>query len=150
MFDVLWWHWAVLGFGCLLAELMLPAFILVWFGLAAFVVTAVVLLAPDMPLSGQILLWTLGSLGMMFAWFRVFKKGDHKSMIGRSSANLVGETGMIAEAVAPFKQGKVRFQKPMVGSDIWACMADEEIAAGTRVRVQSVEGNTVFVKKLEG
>lgn len=148
--ELLWWHWAVLGFAFILAELLLPAFVLVWFGLGGFFVMAALLLMPDLALSSQLLIWTLSSIVMTALWFRVFKRNQHKSLIGRSSASLVGEIGMIAEAVAPFKPGKVRFQKPMVGSDIWACTAQEEIAAGTRVRVESVEGNTVIVKKQEG
>lgn len=150
MIDLLWWHWAVLGFGFILAELALPAFVLVWFGLGGFVVMAALLLSIDLSLTMQLLLWGLSSLAMMVLWFRVFKRGAHKILVGRASASLVGEIGMIAETVAPFKAGKVRFQKPIVGSDLWSCTAQEEIIAGTRVRVVSVEGNSVIVKKLEG
>ncbi|MFA6280087.1 MAG: NfeD family protein [Bdellovibrionales bacterium] len=150
MIDLFWWHWALVGFGFILAELLLPAFVLIWFGLGGFLVMAALLLLSSLSLAAQLLVWTLSSIGMMLLWFRVFRRGSHKSLIGRSSANLVGEIGMIAEGVAPFKAGKVRFQKPIVGSDLWDCMADEEIIAGTRVRVESVEGNSVIVKKLEG
>ncbi|MDD3182773.1 MAG: NfeD family protein [Alphaproteobacteria bacterium] len=150
MIDLLWWHWAVLGFGFIMAELALPAFVLVWFGLGGFVVMAGLLLSPHLSLTGQLLIWALSSFVMMVLWFSVFKRGAHKILVGRSSASLVGEVGLIAETVAPFKAGKVRFQKPMVGSDLWSCTSHEEIIAGTRVRVVRVEGNSVVVKKLEG
>lgn len=150
MIDLLWWHWAVLGFAFILAELALPAFVLVWFGLGGFVVMAALLVLADVALSMQLLLWALSSIAMMVLWFTVFKRGSHKILVGRSSASLVGEIGLVAEGVAPFKAGRVRFQKPMVGSDVWSCTAEEEIIAGTRVRVVSVEGNSVVVKKLEG
>lgn len=150
MIELLWWHWALLGFGLMLAELVVPAFFLIWFGLGGLLVMLALLAMPDMSMTAQILLWTITSLAMMIVWFRVFKRGDYKSLIGRASVNLVGEVGLIAESVAPFKTGKVRFQKPIVGSDLWNCTAQEEIIAGTRVRVESVEGNTVNVKKLEG
>ena len=146
-FEPLWWHWALLGFGFILAELALPAFVLVWFGLGGFLVMVAVLAAPVLDLTAQLLTWTLSSLLMMVIWFKVFKRSYHKILVGRSSANLIGEVGMIAEAVAPFKQGKVRFQKPIVGSDVWSCTAEEEIKAGVRVRVVSVEGNNVQVKR---
>jgi membrane protein implicated in regulation of membrane protease activity len=150
MIDLLWWHWAVIGFGLMLAELAIPAFVVFWFGLGGFVVMAALLVMPEIVLSSQLLIWTASSILMAILWFRVFKRGSHKILVGRSSANLVGEVGLVSEAVAPFKSGKVRFQKPMVGSDVWECLADEEIIAGTRVRVERVEGNTVIVKKLEG
>lgn len=146
-FEPLWWHWALVGFGFILAELALPAFVLVWFGLGGFLVMLALLIVPDMTLAMQLLIWTLSSLAMMALWFKVFKRGAHKVLVGRSSASLVGEIGLIAETVAPFKQGKVRFQKPIVGSDVWNCTAEEEIVAGTRVRVAAVEGNIVTVKK---
>jgi len=149
MIDLLWWHWALVGFGFILAELALPAFVLVWFGLGGFIVMIAMLLAPSLSLAMQLLVWTLSSLGMMMIWFRVFKRGAYKVLIGRSSAALVGEVGMIAQAVGPFKPGKVRFQKPIIGSDLWSCTSEQDIIAGTRVRVESVEGNTVIVKKLE-
>ncbi|HAX91559.1 MAG TPA: hypothetical protein DCY07_05035 [Rhodospirillaceae bacterium] len=146
--SLLWWHWALVGFGFILAELALPAFFLLWFGVGGFLVMAALLIAPALALEAQLLLWTVSSIAMMALWFTVFKRGYHKVFIGRSSANLVGEIGMIVEVVAPYKEGKVRFQKPIVGSDLWDCMAQEELIAGTRVRVESVEGNKVIVKKV--
>lgn len=149
MFDVLWWHWALIGFGFMLAELALPIFVLVWFGLAGFLVMLCMLLVPEMSLTAQILTWTISSIILMVLWFRVFRRSHHRSLIGRSSADLEGEIGMIAHRVAPFKTGKVRFQKPLVGSDLWECTSSQEIEAGVRVRVESVEGNEVVVKRLE-
>lgn len=148
-FEPLWWHWALVGFGFLLAELMLPVFVLVWFGLAGFLVMLAMLVVPDLSLTAQVLIWTLASLAMMGLWFRIFRRSYHKILVGRSSANLEGEIGVIAQPVAPFKPGKVRFQKPLVGSDVWDCLAEEEISHGARVRVVRVEGNKVVVRRAE-
>jgi membrane protein implicated in regulation of membrane protease activity len=148
--ELLWWHWAVLGLGLILSELVVPAFFMVWFGLGGLLVSLALGAGVMLTLTQQVLLWTLTSILMTVLWFRLFKRGYHKSLIGRASAQLVGETGIIARPVAPFKNGKVRFQKPLVGSDLWDCVADEEIGEGARVRVESVEGNIVTVKKLEG
>lgn len=148
--QLLWWHWAVLGFGLVLAELVVPTFVMVWFGLGGFLVMAALLLWPGLPLDGQLLLWTLSSIAMTILWFRVFRRDAHKSTVGRASASLEGEVGMIVEPVAPFKSGKVRFQKPLVGSDLWDCLAEVPIEVGARVRVEKVEGNIVTVKKMEG
>lgn len=150
MLELLWWHWAVLGFVLIVAELVLPSFVIVWFGLGGFLVAMALGLMPDLSLAVQLLIWTLSSIGMTFLWFRVFKPSHHKSLIGRASAQLVGEVGMVVIEVAPFKAGRVRFQKPLVGSDIWDCRADETLESGTRVKVESVDGNVVTVKKVEG
>ncbi len=149
MIELLWWHWAVIGFGFILAELALPIFVLIWFGLAGFLVMASMLLVPSLDLTSQLLIWTIASILMMILWFRIFRRSYHKVFVGRSSANLVGEIGLIVQTVAPFRAGKVRFQKPLVGSDLWDCTAEEEIPEGARVRVEAVEGNMVVVKKVE-
>lgn len=150
MIDLFWWHWAILGFVLILGELVIPSFVIVWFGLAGFLVSAAMAVDPSLSLTAQILIWVVCALIMMVLWFRVFKRSHHKILIGRASAALVGEIGMISASVAPFKNGKVRFQKPLVGSDTWDCVAQEEIEVGARVRVERVEGNTVTVKKMEG
>jgi membrane protein implicated in regulation of membrane protease activity len=143
-----WWVWALIGFGGLLAELVFPAFVLIWFGLGGLAVMLVALVLPDLGFEAQIFLWVLLSAALTFAWFRFFKKGLPKSLVGQAS-HLLGEVGLLSEAVAPFKRGKVRFQKPMLGSDQWDCIANEEIAAGTRVKIVSIDGNMIVVTKTE-
>jgi membrane protein implicated in regulation of membrane protease activity len=61
---------------------------------------------------------------------------------------VIGEIGMLVQDVAPYRNGQVRFQKPLMGSDTWACMADEELSSGARVRVTSVEGTLLKVGKV--
>jgi membrane protein implicated in regulation of membrane protease activity len=82
---------------------------------------------------------------MVFLWFRIFKPGFHKTRIGMADANVVGEVGMLIHDVRPFSNGQVRFQKPILGADVWDCMADEPIKGGERVRVIKVEGSLVKV-----
>ena len=55
--------------------------------------------------------------------------------------------GLLVGAVEPFQRGKVRFQRPILGADEWACVAESAIAAGERVRVISVEGSFLKVAK---
>ncbi len=148
MIELLWWHWAIAGFGFILAELLLPAFVLIWFGLGAFIVMAAKLLLPGLGLTPQILLWSLSSILMIVLWFKVFKRHHHKTFVGRSSAHIEGEVGILIEPVAPFKNGRVRFQRPVLGSDNWECIADEPVEVGARVKVLKVEGSLVTVGKV--
>ena len=59
----------------------------------------------------------------------------------------MGEIGLLVGAVAPFARGKVRFQRPILGSEEWVCTADAAIAAGERVKVVAVEGSYLKVSK---
>lgn len=142
-----WWQWAVLGIGLIIAELAIPAFFIVWFGLGALLVSIVLLVAPSLSLTAQLLTWTLASIAMVVLWFRIFKPGMHKTKIGMSDSNIVGEVGMLIRDVEPFQKGQVRFQKPLVGSEVWECISDETIKSGERVRVLGIEGSFLKVGK---
>lgn len=143
-----WWHWAVAGIVLILAELAVPAFVLVWFGLGGLAVALVVAVLPQVVLTAQLFLWLAVSLSLVAVWFKFFKPGFHKTRIGMSDANIIGEVGLLTHPVASFQKGEVRFQKPMVGSDVWPCIADEAIAAGERVKVLTVEGSFLKVGKI--
>ena len=145
--DLEWWHWIVLGVALVVAELAVPAFFIIWFGFGAMLVGLVLLLAPGLTLSAQIGVWVLASVAMTVLWFRVFKRSQHKTLIGTAAGEVIGEIGLLVSAVAPFERGKVRFQRPVLGAEEWACVAESAIAAGQRVRVVSVEGSYVKVAK---
>jgi len=142
-----WWTWIVGGIALILAELAIPSFFVIWFGLGALLVGLLALLLPGLSLTAQLAIWTAASLAMVFLWFRVFKPGFHKTRIGTSAGEAVGEIGLLVSAVAPFERGKVRFQRPVLGSDEWVCVADVSIAAGERVKVVAVEGSFLTVVK---
>lgn len=123
-------------------------FVVFWFGLGALIVGLLLLTMPDLSLATQMLIWSVASCAMVVLWFRLFKPHLHKTRVGMSdNATLIGEVGLMLRDVDQFQRGEVRFQKPMMGADRWGCIADEAIAAGERVRVVSVEGTLVKVKK---
>jgi inner membrane protein len=141
-----WWHWIVGGIALVLAELVIPSFFIVWFGLGALL-TGLLALAFDLSVTAQLATWTLASLAMVGLWFRVFRQSFVKTRIGTADGEVIGEIGLLVSAVAPFERGKVRFQRPVLGSEEWVCLADAAIAAGERVRVVAVEGSFLKVSK---
>ncbi len=148
--DLAWWHWMVLGLALGLLELAVPSFFIIWFGLGALLVGVAMLAAPGIAFSGQVMLWTAASVAMTVLWFKVFRREDGKTRSGQADEAL-GEIGVLVRAVEPLgvssPRGDVRFQKPVMGSDVWPCLADEAIAAGERVRVLAVDGQILKVGK---
>jgi len=142
-----WWTWVVGGIALILAELAIPSFFIVWFGLGAILVGLLMLALPHLSLTAQLAVWTLASLAMVVLWFRVFKRSFYRTRIGTADGGVIGEIGVLVSAVAPFERGKVRFQRPLLGSEEWVCLADAAIAAGERVRVVAVEGCYLKVGK---
>lgn len=145
----LWHHWAILGVLLVISELVFPAFVLVWFGLGALLVAAALALLPAMELVPQLLIWIVASVAFVLLWFKVFKPHQHKILIGRASAQVIGEVGLLVNDVDKFQKGRVRFQAPVIGADVWDCIADEPIKAGSHVKVVSVEGTLVKIAKTE-
>lgn len=139
-----WWYWIVGGIMLVLAELLIPSFFIVWFGLGALLV-GLLTLAFNLSATAQVVTWTLASIAMVILWFRVFKQNFVKTRSGTADGEAIGEIGLLVNAVAPFTKGKVRFQRPVLGSDEWVCLADGEIAAGERVKIISIEGSFLKV-----
>ena len=148
--ELAWWQWMVLGLGLGLLELVVPSFFIIWFGLGALLVGLAMVIVPGMSFSSQIVLWTIASVLMTVLWFWVFRRDDGKTRSGQANEAL-GEIGVLVRAVEPLgiesARGEVRFQKPVMGSDVWPCLADEAIAAGERVKVLAVDGQILKVGK---
>ncbi|TAH50042.1 MAG: NfeD family protein [Betaproteobacteria bacterium] len=142
-----WWHWMIAGLGLVLLELAIPAFFVIWFGLGAILVALVLFFAGDLSLTNQISLWIVTSLAMVVLWFRVFKRNQHKTLVGTADGEVIGEIGLLVGAVAPYQHGRVRFQRPVLGADEWVCLSESAITAGERVRVVAIEGSFVRVTK---
>ncbi|WP_223871819.1 NfeD family protein [Candidatus Dactylopiibacterium carminicum] len=140
-----WWHWLVLGFALCVAELAMPAFVLIWFGLGALLVGVLTWLLP-FGLVAQVVAWTVFSAAMLAVWLRYFRDRRQTTRAGASDA-AIGEIGLLVRGVQPFgPPGEVLFQRPLLGSDRWLCNADVALPPNARVRVVAVEGNVVRVE----
>ncbi|MDR2188020.1 MAG: NfeD family protein [Azonexus sp.] len=147
--QIEWWYWIVGGLALIVAELAVPSFFIIWFGLGALIVGLLTLLL-GLALPAQLTVWTIASLLMVWLWFKVFKGSFQKTHIGTADGGVIGEIGLLVGAVAPFERGKVRFQRPVLGADEWSCRADAAIAAGERVRVTGIEGSFLKVERAAG
>ncbi|WP_227428845.1 NfeD family protein [Psychrobacter sp. I-STPA6b] len=140
------WHWLVLGMILIIAEMFLPTFASLWFGIAAIIVA---LLAWLLPLSilWQVIIWLSLSVIMALAWFKYIKPlSVDRTKAGLGGSVIIGETGMIVVKPQPEKLGKVRFSVPIVGADEWLCRTrDEVVEVGDRVTVIDITGNELIV-----
>lgn len=143
----LWWHWLALGLVLIGAELVVPSFTIVWFGLAACLVGLVLLAAPATPVGVQLLVWAAASSACTWFWFRWFKpKMADRTKAGMSQEAIIGETGMMLRGVAtPLERGRIRFAVPVLGAEEWDCMSADRLAAGDYARVVGIEGHVLTV-----
>ena len=143
--EMQWWIWLVFGIALMLLELVLPTFFILWFGIGAVLVSLVSLAAPSLQLDMQGLLWVLFSSLTTALWFKVFRRKQPD--VRWTADSVIGEVGLLTSSVSQFQKGRVRFQKPILGNEEWTCIANADIAAGERVRIVAIEGNTVRVAK---
>ena len=152
--NVVYWHWISFGFLLMLAELATFSFFLLWMGVAALVVGAMMALTP-LSFNTQLIAWVLLSVCFLILWFKfVSPKMKTRSTAGMAMESLVGETGRVLNYAAQKSRGKVRFSAPLLGSDEWEFIHDAPhdvpLDPGDPVVVTGVSGNALLVKKGNG
>ena len=147
-FGPQYWHWIVFGMLLIIAELFIPSFTIFWFGLAALAVGLVLLAAPGIDFTWQLLAWALASCLMTLGWFKLFKPlMADRTKAGISREAIMGETGLVIRTPEESKRGVVRFATPLLGEDEWPFICEQPVAAGDRVAVSDISGNTLIVVK---
>ncbi|HJN95151.1 MAG TPA: NfeD family protein [Gammaproteobacteria bacterium] len=147
-FALLYWHWIVFGIALMLFEIFLGSFFIFWFGAAAVVVGLLLIPLPAITETAQIIMWAVSSTAFAFAWFKLIKPLNvDKTKAGLSREALLGEIGQVLKIPNGEKRGKVRFPAPLLGSDEWLIISQEDLDIGDRVSVVDLSGNSLIVKK---
>jgi inner membrane protein len=148
-FEIEYWHWVVFGVLLMLSEIPLTTFFVLWFGVAAIIVGAIVFFVPDISLSWQIFSWTLLSSLLAVAWFKYLKPlSIDRTKAGLSREAIVGEVGQVISVPNEKRRGRLRFPAPILGDDEWQIISSDSLAVGDRVRVKDVSGNALLVEKV--
>lgn len=145
-----YWLWLVLGMLLIALEIVLPAFITLWFGLSAIVVGGIVFFLPDLSLSIQIFIWTLLSVITAFLWFKFLRPlSTDKTKAGLAREAIIGQTAMVIQCPTENTRGTLRLIVPFLGSDEWQFIlqTEQEISNGDRVKIVDVSGNSLIVNK---
>ena len=136
----------VLGIGMMIAEVFLPSFgALGLGGLAAFVIGSIVLMDTDTPgfelsrsLVGGVATFA-GAVMLGTVWLAARAR---RRPVATGAEQLIGG---VAEVAAGFSdRGQVR-----IYGELWNAVSAMPVAAGQRVRVDRVEGLTLFVSPVE-
>jgi len=146
--EMLYWHWLVLGLVLIVAEIFIPSFTILWFGLGALVVGVAALLF-EISFSIQVLIWTVFSVLFTVLWFKLVKPkmvDSSNSQAARESA--IGESGQVIKLPAGDTKGKLRFSTPILGEDEWEFSCEAEVDLGDRLHIQEISGNVLVVAKL--
>ena len=122
--------WFILGLVLLLLELVMPGFVIFFFGVGAWI-TALVCLFANPGINLQVIIFAVTSVLALLAFRKMIQNKFIYSKNDRSDAVEDEFTGKEAVAVADFgadKTGKVEFK----GTN-WKAESDSEIHAGQKV-----------------
>ena len=140
-----YWLWLLCGTALLMVEIAAPHFVTIWFALAAILTGVSAYWIED--LAVQLAIFAVSSVLLFsFGWGWLRKNLEMSGAKGKRSA--IGEAGTVVSAnVGHPPAGKVRFQVPINGEDVWDYVSDERLSPGDRCEVTELLGNSVKVRK---
>lgn len=128
--------WLIMGIMCFLLELMLPGFIIFFFGLGAWVTALVCWLYPVNVIT-QLAVFLSSSLLSLFILRGIIRKTFFGGVAtAEEEMNVMaGESGTVSEDIIPPAEGKIEYS-----GTHWRAVADEPITKGVIVTILSQDG----------
>lgn len=139
--------WAILGVVLLITEILVPAFLFLWFGAAAFVVAVMAALGVT-SMTVQLLAFAFISTALVLASRTIFKDYFFKTSPGANTrTNADALVGLVGLVIAPVDNLSGTGQVKLQGME-WSARSASgtPIAEGMRVKVVSVEGVKLIVE----
>jgi inner membrane protein len=131
-----WLIWFLIGIGLAFLELQLPVFVLIFFGIGALV-TSGVLLAVDLSITQQVMLFLAGSIlslvGLRKVMIKVFQ-GESSDAADELDAPPVGVRVKVVRPISPAMPGKISYR-----GSFWGATADEPIETGETAEIIGFE-----------
>jgi membrane protein implicated in regulation of membrane protease activity len=136
-----WWHWWILAAVLAALETVVPGAIVIWFGVSAFVVGALLLMLP-VPVPLQIVLFGVLGVVSMLIWRRLKNPEEGESTQPTLNQRGVHYIGQVYTLVEPIVSGTGKIQ---VGDTVWLARGGDA-PVGARVRVIGVDGAVLQVE----
>ena len=152
MSDWFWVLWSILGAILIVAEVFTSGFVLLWFGIGALAAAFAGLVGID-SLAIQFTIFIVVSVGLTAASRTIFLNYFSREKSGDSLRSgvdaLPGKIGtVVSSSKGALQEGAVK----VFGSTWTAYPAAGEapLEAGERVCVESVEGASIYVRRIDG
>jgi len=150
MDGIEWIGWAVLGVILIIAEIFTSGFVLLWFGIGAMAAALAGIVGIGLPF--QFLIFLVISVGLTAASRTIFVNYFSKERSGddlKSGVDaLPGKIGtVVSSSSGALHEGAVK-----VFGSTWTAFpaeGDAPLEAGDRVRVERVQGASIFVRRVD-
>jgi membrane protein implicated in regulation of membrane protease activity len=134
--------WACAALLLMAAEMAAPGAFMLWLGLAAAGVFAIVMVVPDLAPIWQAVSFVLLSIVSVTVYWRVFRKqhtASDQPLLNRKAMQLVGQVYPLESAIV---DGRGRLK---IGDAFWA-VEGPDATMGTPVKIVSVHGMSLKVQ----
>ncbi|MBI2427451.1 MAG: NfeD family protein [Ignavibacteriales bacterium] len=141
--------WFLCGLIFLLSELVIPGFVIFFFGIGAWIVALLLWMNVDMSFTTQLFIFLLSSV-VSLVLFRRFGKNYYQAKVKKDDAqkfdDIRGEKATVLRDITPNGvEGKVEFH-----GTVWNAESDVPIAKGAVVEVVEQNNLTLKVKPASG
>lgn len=141
--NIMWLIWLAIGVGFILAELMAPGFIVIFFGVGALIAGATAFFGSTLQM--QLVVFGASSLALLL----LLRRFMAPIFLGSSASvdndvekdHAIGAKAEVVEPITPPQQGRIKFQ-----GTFWTAESTEKIGVGATVRIVSrlPENDNIF------
>lgn len=130
--DITIYHWLALGLLLLIAEMLGASGFLLGAAAAAFGMSAILWLVPDMGITWQLVLYAIGAVVLSVIYFQLFRDAQStpaRPMLNNRAKRLLGHRFTLEQDI-DLGHGKVQ-----IGDTLWSVETDTPLPKGTLVEV---------------
>ena len=137
----LFMQWLCIGVGLGVLELIVPGTYLIWFGLAALVVSGMTYLEPDLSLMWQ-LIWlsVFSGIFVLIGW-KIYGRIIFRSIIPEKYKNLNDPIAQLVGKTVKVVEIKGRKVQVAVGDTVWPAVSGEHLKVGDEVVITGSDNN---------
>lgn len=135
-------HWFVLGFALTVLEIVIPGFVIFWFGIAGVLTGVIALFVPSVPL--QVAVFVVLSGVLVFSAQKLARRWTRHSPERVGAERLNNAEGLVVNRIQPPAMGMVK-----VLGELWRAEALTTIEEGQQIIVRQVVGNHLVVEPKE-
>ncbi|MDP8727968.1 NfeD family protein [Serratia marcescens] len=141
------WFWLSLGGVLLAAEMLGAGGYLLWSGVAALLVGALIWLLPTLTWEWQGVIFAVLTVVVAYLWWYWLRRrpapaSGGSQVLNQRNRQLIGTRATLTE---PMHNGMGRIN---IGDSSWRAQAAEDLPAGTEVEVVAVEGVTLVIRAI--
>ncbi|EMH5180834.1 NfeD family protein [Serratia marcescens] len=141
------WFWLSLGGVLLAAEMLGAGGYLLWSGVAALLVGALIWLLPPLSWAWQGMIFAVLTVVVAYLWWYWLRRrpaaaSGGSPVLNQRNRQLIGTRATLTE---PMHNGMGRIN---IGDSSWRAQAAEDLPAGAEVEVVAVEGVTLVIRAI--